>query len=148
MEKTTKITLSTWEGGTEKRTAKFEGRHLIVAGEGISIAFPKKIGRNQFLKQKALLGRLLLFNYHFSPAGIGIPLAGNVCNMGWYWKATQQHHRRLVLLASIGANAGVVANNDDRSTTLAGSLLVNFGNSFGVLSVRKIPATTKPRHPP
>lgn len=30
------------EGGTEKRTAKFEGRHLIMAGEGISIAFTKE----------------------------------------------------------------------------------------------------------
>ncbi len=30
------------EGGTEKRAAKFEGRHLIMAGEGVSIAFTKE----------------------------------------------------------------------------------------------------------
>ena len=30
------------EGGTEKRTAKFEGRLLVIAGEGISIAFAKE----------------------------------------------------------------------------------------------------------
>lgn len=30
------------EGGTEKRTAKFEGRFLILAGDGISIAFAKE----------------------------------------------------------------------------------------------------------
>jgi hypothetical protein len=30
------------EGGTEKRSAKFEGRLLVIAGDGISIAFAKE----------------------------------------------------------------------------------------------------------